>query len=57
MRRTTAVLLLSLSLLAATPTYAAGSIDRSFGSRIRSVIHRILRNIGSTGDWLTPPKP
>jgi hypothetical protein len=57
MRRTTAVLLLSLSLLAATPSYGADSIDRSFGSRIRSAIHRILRQLGSNSDWLTPPKP
>ncbi len=56
MRRTTAVLLLSLSLFAATPSYGA-SIDRSFGSRIRSVIQRILHLVGSNGDSLSPPKP
>lgn len=56
MRRTTAALLLSLSLLAATPMHAA-SVDRSFGSRIRSAVHRILRQLGTNADWLTPPKP
>jgi hypothetical protein len=57
MRRTTAVLLLSISLLAATPSYGADSIDRSFRSRIRAAIHRILSYIGTNGDSLTPPKP
>jgi hypothetical protein len=56
MRRSTAVLLLSLSLFATVPSYGA-SIDRSFGSRIRSVIQRILSHIGSNGDSLSPPKP
>lgn len=56
MRRTAAVLLLALSILTATPTYAA-SIDRSFVSRVRHAIARFLGQMTSNGDTLSPPKP
>ena len=56
MRRNTAVLLLALSILTATPTYAA-SVDRSFVSRVRHVIARFLGHMTSNGDSLSPPKP
>ena len=56
MRRNTAVLLLALSILTATPTYAA-SMDRSFVSRVRHAIARFLGHMTSHEDTLSPPKP
>ena len=57
MRRNTAVLLLALSILTATPTYAA-SVDRGFVSRFRHVIARFLGHMTThDGDTVSPPKP
>jgi hypothetical protein len=60
MRRSTAALLLSLSVFIATPSYAANNdrdFGRGFGARVRAAIHRIAQHIASNVDWLTPPKP
>ena len=56
MRRNTAVLLLALSILTATPTYAA-SADRSFVARVRHAIARFLGHVTSNEDTISPPKP
>lgn len=57
MRRNTAVLLLALSILTATPTYAAASADRSFIARVRHAIARFLGHTTSNEDNISPPKP
>ncbi len=59
MRRTTAVLLLTLSLASAFATVNRdqGRDQGGFLGRLRHVIQQIVRHIAPNGDYLTPPKP
>jgi hypothetical protein len=57
MRRHTAVVLLTVQLIA-TPAFYDYDFDRGFFSRARHAIQRVVhRMTTSNGDWIGPPKP